>query len=398
MQLGGNIPILGSIPAAMLLNPIVCALITVALFGAEPSAEVILTRRHLYKRRLAESGRSSGPTAKRFSASRYPPFSCCRGLFHQWQAVRRQCVACWPVVGVRPDGQNDQCHRVACFHQFVIYRYRWVQRNHEARSLWKTLGALFAVPALGVALLVTFNQYRFGNGFRSGYAGGEAFTNPLFLGLRNLFFNRSESILVFSPLFILAVVGMPLSWRRSRSQTLLLAGFTIVQLILFAPWYDWRGGLAWGPRCLLPLTPFFVLLMLPLMHDWLFVRRGWRRMILIRFATLSVGVQIVGVLTPYREVDTPWPILSALSLVSSITLVGAGGRLVTDARTDRLACGSAFRGAPFARRGSGRCYLAHPFTATPCADMDGRGSALGVSGRRDLGCCASLSGSAHASR
>ena len=164
-------------------------------------------------------------------------------------------------------------------------------------------------------LLVTamLSQYRFGAWFSTGYTERETFTNPLLSGLGDLLFSADESIFVFSPLLILAAIGLPLSWRRARSQTLLLVGLIIVHLLLFAGWYDWRGGLAWGPRFLVPLTPCLLLPMLPLMHDWLFIRRRWRRVLLIGLATLSIGVQIVGVLTPYLEVDTPWPILSALA-------------------------------------------------------------------------------------
>ena len=209
---------------------------------------------------------------------------------------------------------------IPVFVGYASYRYWRVRRELPVPALWKTLAALFAASALGVVLSAATNRYRFGNWLSAGYVGGEAFTHPLLLGLRDLLFSSGESVFIYSPLFIVAVVGIRQSWRCARPQTLLLTGGIVGQLLLFAGWYDWRGGIAWGPRFLVPLTPFFVLLMLPLMHEWLFVRRGWRRLLLIGLAGLSIGVQIVGVLTPYWEVDTSWPILSALIWLRSAPL------------------------------------------------------------------------------
>ena len=55
------------------------------------------------------------------------------------------------------------------------------------------------------------------------------------------------------------------------------------------------------------------LLALPLMHEWIFVRSGWRRWVVILVAAASVLLQAVASLVSQAGTETRWPILTALA-------------------------------------------------------------------------------------
>ncbi len=311
MQLSHHIPHLGSIPAALLLNPIVCTLIAVVVFAAavrsgypEKSAFLLAT--------LGSVGTILWPYSKTiFSEPASALFLVAAVYFVSGRLTARNgflggWMLAWAILV-----KLTNAIVLPVFAGYLLYRYQGAYGWRQARALWGGVAALLALPTVGVVLIAALNHAHFGSWLSTGYGGGEAFTNPLASGLRELLFSPDEGIFIFSPLFILAVIGLPLSWRRARSQTALLMGVIATSLLLFAGWYDWRGGVAWGPRFLVPLTPFFQLLMLPLIHDWVFVRRGWRRATVIAIAAFSCSAQVAGVLAPYLEVGGPWPLLSA---------------------------------------------------------------------------------------
>jgi hypothetical protein len=313
MQLSRRIPNMGSVSAAMLLNPIICALIAVAVF-ATASRRGYPEKTAFMLAAFGGVGTIIWPYSKTvFGEPASALFLVTAVYFISGRLSAGNGILAGLMLGCAIMVKMTNAIMLPIFAGYAIYRQRRVQHIHDVHGLLKMLAGLCAMPTVGVALTAVLSQYRFGTWFSTGYTERETFTNPLLSGLGDLLFSADESIFVFSPLLILAAIGLPLSWRRARSQTLLLVGLIIVHLLLSAGWYDWRGGLAWGPRFLVPLTPCLLLLMLPLMHDWLFIRRRWRRVLLIGLATLSIGVQIVGALTPYLEVDTPWPILSALA-------------------------------------------------------------------------------------
>ena len=313
IQLSRRVPNMGSVSAALLLNPIICALIAVTVF-ATASRRGYPEKTAFVLAALGGVGTIIWPYSKTiFNEPASALFLVAAVYFISGRLSIGNGFLAGLMLGCAIMVKMTNAVVLPIFAGYVIYRQRRVQHIHDVRRLLKMLAGLCAIPILGVAVTATLSQFRFGTWFSTGYTEREAFTNPLLSGLGHLLFSADESIFVFSPLLILAVIGLPLSWRRARSQTALLVGLIIVQLLLFAGWYDWRGGVAWGPRFLVPLTPLLLLLMLPLMHDWLFIRRRWRRAILIGLAAFSIGVQIVGVLTPYLEVETSWPVLSALA-------------------------------------------------------------------------------------
>jgi hypothetical protein len=142
--------------------------------------------------------------------------------------------------------------------------------------------AAFAVPVLvaGV-LLVAYNFVRFGSPLDTGYHfdSGEGFTTPIWQGFWGLLFSPYRSTFLHTPLFIASMFAFIPFWRRHRREATAIAAISLVLILMYSAWWMWWGGFAWGPRFLVPLTPFWVLLLAPVVEKletgaWRLPKRG----------------------------------------------------------------------------------------------------------------------------
>ncbi|MBN2470472.1 MAG: hypothetical protein JXN59_07095 [Anaerolineae bacterium] len=147
-------------------------------------------------------------------------------------------------------------------------------------------------------------------------AGQQAF---ILQALAAYLFSPGRSLFVFSPVLLLALPGGWLLARGRRWRQLLTA---VTGLLVFVLGYallrheNWYGGLAWGPRYLVPATPFGMLATLPVI-EWFWCRmnsRGrqwsWRTGLLLALIVASIWVQLNGVLisqTAYFTYMDPRP-------------------------------------------------------------------------------------------
>ena len=165
------------------------------------------------------------------------------------------------------------------------------------RERWKHL-ALFLASFAVVCLLVGFYNYaRFGNPLDSGrrFAKGEAFSSPLWVGLYGLLLSPYKSIFLYSPILLASLASFPLFLRRHRREGWLIGLIVIAHLLLFATWYMWWGGFAWGPRFLVPLTPLLAVTLAPLVEAVLTRGSLPAKLALAALALLSTAVQVLGV-------------------------------------------------------------------------------------------------------
>ncbi len=97
----------------------------------------------------------------------------------------------------------------------------------------------------------------------------------------------AKGLLFFSPLVLLVAPGWVGVWRRSRGVALAALGTAAGTLLVYGGYDLWYGGLAWGPRFMVPLLP---LLSLPVAA--LAEHPGWGGRMLLGLALLvSVPVQ-----------------------------------------------------------------------------------------------------------
>lgn len=112
-------------------------------------------------------------------------------------------------------------------------------------------GLILPVFASGVWLLA-YNRLRFGSPLESRYDGG-GFTTPFVEGLRGLLVSPGKSFFLFNLVLLLALPGFVLLWKRDRAVAVLLGLLSISRPLFYASWHAWEGGVAWGPRFMLPM-------------------------------------------------------------------------------------------------------------------------------------------------
>ena len=118
---------------------------------------------------------------------------------------------------------------------------------------------------------------------------------PVWIGAWGLFFSPGKSLLLYAPVLILAVLGMPAFWRRHRTAGLLFLVAPWLFALVFSMKSVWHGG-GWGPRYLVMIVPFLVVTAAPVAQS--LVHRGgshWLRAGCGLLLALSCVVQIVGV-------------------------------------------------------------------------------------------------------
>ena len=125
---------------------------------------------------------------------------------------------------------------------------------------------LFLIPIAASGLFVLwYNFLRFGSPFDTGYHfdAGEGFNAPIWEGMYGLLLSPYRGIFWFTPLFVVSIASFYPFLRRHKAEGLLIAALSLAHVTLYSMWWMWWGGFAWGPRFLVPLAPFWVLLLAP---------------------------------------------------------------------------------------------------------------------------------------
>ena len=150
------------------------------------------------------------------------------------------------------------------------------------------------VPFLCIlVLLAAYNWVRFGSLFESGYnfAEGEGFTTPFGVGVFGLLLSPYRGVAWYNPVLLLGIPGALLLQRKNPPLLWITLALVVAQIVMYASWWSWHGGVTWGPRFLIPVTPLLVLLLLPVIE-----RVPQRRPLTISFVllgTLSLLIQVV---------------------------------------------------------------------------------------------------------
>jgi hypothetical protein len=125
--------------------------------------------------------------------------------------------------------------------------------RHERR-----FSALIVLPAVA-AVILGENWLARGSPFATGYendagvptvlpfSGRPGFSYPFFFGVLSLLFSFGKGLVFFTPgLFLPCAME-----DRGRLIVRMWVAFTVGLLLVYAKWWAWYGGLAWGPRMLL---------------------------------------------------------------------------------------------------------------------------------------------------
>ncbi|MCS6802664.1 MAG: hypothetical protein RMM58_00975 [Chloroflexota bacterium] len=184
---------------------------------------------------------------------------------------------------------------------------------------------LFLLPnALALAAVGLYNATRFGSPLDSGYNPVESFTAPLGEGLWGLLLSPGRGIVWYAPPVLLALVGAPLLLRRQPAAAATALLLVVTNLLLYAKWHAWHGGWGWGPRLLVPIVPFLLVLALPVFARAVAGggRLGWAaRLAVGALFFLGVAVSALGVLVDFNQ--------PLLALLAAHPELGAGVLFLT---------------------------------------------------------------------
>ena len=191
--------------------------------------------------------------------------------------------------------------------------------QYRGRKVMSALVPIGLPLVITLAVLGIYNALRFGSPFIAGYPPWERFDHPLLAGLRELLFGSETGLFVYNPILLVSLIAFPLFWWRHRLEALAILAIAALHLVIYARWHAWQGGVAWGPRFLVPLLPLLILPLASLLEELWPANRGvqddlggqpvkgmrsyealdryWNwgfRAGLLAVGVLSLGVQVVG--------------------------------------------------------------------------------------------------------
>jgi hypothetical protein len=172
---------------------------------------------------------------------------------------------------------------------YVVVR---AAREHLPRRPLLAHLTLLGLPvAIAIALFILQSQLKTGTLLQLGY-DGEGWTTLLWTGLYGLLLSPGKGLIFFSPLSLLAIIGLVLLGRRGwEAEAALIGCLFLVQVLFYGTWAIWHGGWTWEPRFLVSTQALLMIGLVP----WLSSRRGLLAVLLL--ATVAFLVQLIGVTT-----------------------------------------------------------------------------------------------------
>jgi len=129
--------------------------------------------------------------------------------------------------------------------------------------------AFFTVSFFACAALIGWSNYsRFGDVLKTGYQAAFPSTsallsNPLLRGMGELLFSNEVGLFVFAPWIFVSLIAFPLFLREHLAESALCGAIFLSNLLFFARYPSWHGGMVAGPRLLIATLPFLVLVLVP---------------------------------------------------------------------------------------------------------------------------------------
>jgi hypothetical protein len=156
------------------------------------------------------------------------------------------------------------------------------------------------VGGLGVFALSIgwYNLARYGNPLNSGYRADETFDNPIGLGMYGLLTSPGKGLFVYAPFLLALPFTVIAFFRRAKPETIFISGVSAFYILLFSAWYYWWGGTNWGPRFLVPILPFVVLLVAPAIEFALSTKHRARAIIFGLLCFAGTVIQLIGISVP----------------------------------------------------------------------------------------------------
>jgi hypothetical protein len=141
--------------------------------------------------------------------------------------------------------------RYAPLSALLLFHAMWRHRDR------RTAAALAVAPLVSAAGLMVYHEvlYGFLDPRRVYGRRPELALSTLREGLPGLLLDQEFGLLVYAPVFALAVPGLVFLWRRDRRQGVVVLALILVTLLTAGTWHMWRGGFNPPARLLVPVIP-----------------------------------------------------------------------------------------------------------------------------------------------
>ena len=153
--------------------------------------------------------------------------------------------------------------------------------------------AFGAGAAAALAVWMITNQLRYGSPTDLGYST-KNLNAPVLVGLKGYIVSPSRSLILHAPLILVALVALPIAFRRRPAVAATALVATFANMYVFAHSKDWWGGQAWGPRFLDITLPLVVAL-----AAFVVDRVPWRRC-LLALVVVGCAINFLGVAIFYN--------------------------------------------------------------------------------------------------
>ena len=130
----------------------------------------------------------------------------------------------------------------------------------------KTLGVFLVVLIPFFGTIMFYNYHRFGSFLETGFqlfsnrTGLDFFSGtPLLIGMKGFLASPGKGFFYYSPIavfFFLAIISF---YKKNPGIAVAFILIIISYLLFHSNLFYWHGDWAWGPRYLLPITPFLIL-------------------------------------------------------------------------------------------------------------------------------------------
>jgi hypothetical protein len=179
---------------------------------------------------------------------------------------------------------------IAIILALVIYYLIILWRNPTYRHFYP-IGLTMVGGAIPVFIQLVYNKLCFGSFFSTGYANlsNEYFSSSMGQGLMGIHwpdlkvlfymtFHPTMGVFWESPALLLSIIGAVFLFidRRYRIEAILVMWIIGSYFVIMSGYYMWWGGYSLGPRHIIPVLPFFCVLLVfvPKRLTWLLALLG----------------------------------------------------------------------------------------------------------------------------
>ena len=184
--------------------------------------------------------------------------------------------------------------------------YSWKALKERVAALWSAWPKLLGAAA--VAFLFFIPQMLYWHemtGFWLRYSyEGEDFIYWNKPKIADVLFDVQNGLLLYSPIVLFALIGIGIGWRQKRHQAPAMTLIFVLATYIFASWWAWWFGGAFGHRC---YVEFYALLALPMAGFYESVLKA-RPRVRVPVLVLALFLIYYGVKMSflYNQLPGPW--------------------------------------------------------------------------------------------